>query len=763
MENKQGIQTAIELFQSGSVEESKKIVDNYLISYPNDVNANLLSAAISAAESDFLAVVVKCRKVLEIDSSNIRASYNAAVASDNLNNYQDTLAFALQILQVDPASVPAKIFQANALYNLGKVNQCIQLLEDLPQEKLMASPALSVKLAECYMSVSGYEKAIIIFKNNIAANINTAECFHNIGVIEDRRGNTDVAIKACQSAISIKSDSFNTRYNLAFLFNKKGDKKQALKLINQCFEVLDSPKIRQAYVEILSTVDIKLISNDIMSFICNVIADDVTDAQTLATIVFSLLKNKSSIFQRLVCLSINDDYAEFVSEFSQNSSSLLKQELLQLSLSNLPITNYTFECFVKMLRRTLLDSYEKIDFNDERVVELCLSVAVRSYIDGYVFTVTQGEKTKIEGFLQELINHKSIHKNKLSLLLMYVSLYEIYKKSNVNLAGEITTKTFEKLVKLQLDDNLTEEKLRSTMESMSEITDQISLTVQNQYESNPYPVWQTLSIRQPEPVENIIQKVSNYSSEETSFLLEPEILIAGCGTGSHAIQTAMRVQHKSLTAIDLSVRSLAFAKRKAEEYGFKYIDFKQLDILKVTELNKKFDIIESVGVLHHMNNPLDGFKSLVNILKPDGLMNIGLYSKLGRRFIIKAKSIYDDSGRHVSDDEIRQFRIDIMDSSDIELATNISGYKDFYALHDCRDLIFHENENNYNISDIATLIDEAGLQFIGFDLWDLSVVDKFINMFPEEGSLSDLKKWAIFEEKYPDTFSSMYIFWCRKK
>ena len=53
----------------------------------------------------------------------------------------------------------------------------------------------------------------------------------------------------------------------------------------------------------------------------------------------------------------------------------------------------------------------------------------------------------------------------------------------------------------------------------------------------------------------------------------------------------------------------------------------QADILNLDQLNQDFDIIESSGVLHHMDEPLIGWKSLTDILKPGGLMNIGLYSE----------------------------------------------------------------------------------------------------------------------------------------
>ena len=54
-------------------------------------------------------------------------------------------------------------------------------------------------------------------------------------------------------------------------------------------------------------------------------------------------------------------------------------------------------------------------------------------------------------------------------------------------------------------------------------------------------------------------------------------------------------------------------------------------------MKKAFDIIESVGVLHHMEDPIEGWRSLVDVLKPSGLMKIGLYSNLARRHIDDAR------------------------------------------------------------------------------------------------------------------------------
>ena len=63
----------------------------------------------------------------------------------------------------------------------------------------------------------------------------------------------------------------------------------------------------------------------------------------------------------------------------------------------------------------------------------------------------------------------------------------------------------------------------------------------------------------------------------------------------------------------------------------------QADILDLGKLDRQFDIIESVVVLHHMDEPMAEWKVLTDCLKQGELMKIGLYSKLARQHIVKIR------------------------------------------------------------------------------------------------------------------------------
>ena len=75
-------------------------------------------------------------------------------------------------------------------------------------------------------------------------------------------------------------------------------------------------------------------------------------------------------------------------------------------------------------------------------------------------------------------------------------------------------------------------------------------------------------------------------------------------------------------AIDISKSSLAYAKRKTDQYKIQNIKYYQTDLLNIDLLNESFDMIICTGVLHHMEKPFEGLKSLCKVLKPNGFMKL---------------------------------------------------------------------------------------------------------------------------------------------
>ena len=212
-------------------------------------------------------------------------------------------------------------------------------------------------------------------------------------------------------------------------------------------------------------------------------------------------------------------------------------------------------------------------------------------------------------------------------------------------------------------------------------------------------------------------------------------------------------------AIDLSLSSLAYAIRKTKELDVQNIEHMQADILDLEKLNRQFDIVESVGVLHHMGDPIAGWKVLTDCLKPGGLMKIGLYSELARQHIVNIREEISKSGIGSSDTAMKSFRSNLI-SSDCEHLEAIRSFSDFYCLSEWRDLLFHVQEHRFTISQIRSCLNELGLYFCGFESDKIVQKFKLNNTNPDDPY--NLEKWHLFELSNQHVFIEMYQFWCQK-
>ena len=99
-----------------------------------------------------------------------------------------------------------------------------------------------------------------------------------------------------------------------------------------------------------------------------------------------------------------------------------------------------------------------------------------------------------------------------------------------------------------------------------------------------------------------------------------------------------------------------------------------------------------------------------------------------------------------------------------ELSTGLglSGSPDFYTLSACRDLLFHTEEHDFDLDEIASCLERLGLRFIGFEHAAPGVDEHYSRLFPDDPSRTSLASWARFEAAHPGTFVAMYSFWCQK-
>lgn len=142
----------------------------------------------------------------------------------------------------------------------------------------------------------------------------------------------------------------------------------------------------------------------------------------------------------------------------------------------------------------------------------------------------------------------------------------------------------------------------------------ISKTMQSFYETYPFPA--TFQIRDTKYLEMLFPKG-----------IKGKVLEAGCGTGELSMAIALKYPCDVL-GFDFSKTSITLAKHHAQAKNIPNVSFRQQDIFDFDE-REQYDYIICEGMLHHTDNPFNGFGRLVNALKPKGQIAIGLYNEYG--------------------------------------------------------------------------------------------------------------------------------------
>ena len=271
--------------------------------------------------------------------------------------------------------------------------------------------------------------------------------------------------------------------------------------------------------------------------------------------------------------------------------------------------------------------------------------------------------------------------------------------------------------------------------------DASSVPVAAQYEADPYPMW----VREPVGLAVAVPQAVARRADPARVR---RVLVAGCGTGQHALVAADRWPRASLLAIDLSRASLAHALTKTAALGITRIRFALGDLLEVAALGERFPVIEAVGVLHHLADPAEGLKALASALAPGGVMLVALYSRRARAGLAMARAMAD--GVPATAEAIRAWRARAVDDL---AAPEILHSPDFYSIGGCRDLVFHVREHSYDLPEIGRLVAAAGLSVLAVEPPPRAV--------PDPPGPTDLAGWDAREQAEPMLFSGMYHVWLR--
>ena len=207
------------------------------------------------------------------------------------------------------------------------------------------------------------------------------------------------------------------------------------------------------------------------------------------------------------------------------------------------------------------------------------------------------------------------------------------------------------------------------------------------------------------------------------------ILDAGCGTGVGTEYLVHLNPEAEVIGIDLSAGAIAVATERCQRSGANRVTFQNLSIYDVEQVPGEFDLINCVGVLHHMPDPIRGIQALSKKLKPGGILHIFVYAELGRfeiQLTQEAIALLQGPKRGDYKDGVQVGRA--LFSSLPEQNRLRKREETRWALENQRDECFadmyvHPQEIDYNVNTLFDLVEASELEFVSFSnpqYWDLS-------------------------------------------
>ena len=239
---------------------------------------------------------------------------------------------------------------------------------------------------------------------------------------------------------------------------------------------------------------------------------------------------------------------------------------------------------------------------------------------------------------------------------------------------------------------------------------------------------------------------------------QPRILDAGCGTGVSTDYLCHLNPGADVLGVDISEGALAVARERCARSGAaQQVSSLRQEQRSLLDLQGEgpFDYINSVGVLHHLDQPEAGLRALAALLAPQGLLHLFLYADAGRWEIHRTQKALTLLQVGSGADGLRLGR-DLFETlpESNRLARH---HRERWAV-DCApdanfaDMYLHPQETSYDLARLFAFVETAGLHFAGFsnpEVWDPARLLQG-ELLERARNLPLRDQWSLVEQLDPD-------------
>ncbi len=717
--------------------------------------------------------ITSIRHAQDVAPEHPAVLFNLGNAFRDGGKLEEAVACYQRALENNPGDPEILCNLGGTLLLQGKTKEAITSIRHA-QDVAPEHPAVLFNLGNAFRDGGKLEEAIVYYNRALENNPDELVVLCNLGYALHANGSPDEAITTLERVLEIDPDFVDAHYNLYIVFQDQGRVEEAFKAARHTLRLSpENPQYWNNWAACISQMDGISLDDRLFQELETYLDFETAKIGKTPSVIQELVLRDARL-EELKLLADADDIPALAENLANgNGLRALSTPLLLRFIPRSRVISIKLETFLTTVRQAFLHlAHER---RLERTVtthdglNFLTALAQNCFLNEYVYLETVEDTRQVDALVLTVTETLKKGGTVKEALLALIACYRILGSLD-NAQSLLERENFSqgsplaKILGQQIREPQEERKIRSRIPRLTTIDDEVSHMVRKHYEENPYPRWLDLGTIKPERLHSILTHQFPHLKERAiNWPTAPQILVAGCGSGYQPIHTACHFKDASVLAIDLSLTSLAYAERKRRELEVGNLELMQADIIELTGLGRRFDIIICSGVLHHMNNPEAGWRVLADLLKPGGFMDVGLYSDLARGPVTAARSLITEKGYRPTPGDIRQCRYDITKLADDHPAKDLWTWSDFFTTSTCRDLIFHTQEHRFTISRIASALNELALEFIGFTGFSAyRVLSRYRERFPQDEHMTNLNLWDEFERDNPDTFRSMYQFFAYK-
>lgn len=305
--------------------------------------------------------------------------------------------------------------------------------------------------------------------------------------------------------------------------------------------------------------------------------------------------------------------------------------------------------------------------------------------------------------------------------------------------------------------------------------------LKEQYESLPYP--QIPIEKSPQDNYTLLANrsltVPYYLAHKKVIGSQDKVILdVGCGSGWTSLQLACANPGAKIVCIDLSPKSLDFAKKRLNHHGFENVEIYPMMVEDIGSLGYKFDYINCDDILCLVDNPTGVLEALKSVLKPDGIIHGNFHSFYQRFQIYNAQKLFTCLG--LLEDNPGDFEVEMVADTIKNLNNNTilkkyhgdtfenpnfdpsdDKYKQYVLMN-----YLLQGDKGYTIPDVFGMLRESGLNFlsmVNWLQWNVEDLFKGKDKIPTAwefvlANASEEEKYHLFELLHP--CHRLIDFWC---